>query len=590
MDKANKKSVSREISRRLSNSFFEKICSTPACLTYLLVISRKGMPMKTASIALDFVQNIRRSAMGVLVTLFAFAAPHQARAQETSVTDYFDDRAGAMALNYDTELYLCGMIHSQHTYDPVNSAVRAARTCVGWPNLLEDAEEYGIPMSFNLCGHDAVFGDDGPGELAKLDQFNLFHPVSHWWTNTWYSDAPPDGGDYKTVGNLSGSTRSYGLVYGGDMTEQAMNSAVPHEISFHTFGHGGLNKLPGYILDETFRLGRKYHKRIGSKITAQAPPWNGNPIEARYPIFVDHRIFVYNRFEETTSPPHEVIENLWVIARHRGFDAETDLRSEIDAVIEAGHVLAPYSHPEDGFSNPTRTGFWATLAHARDKVQAGELWATTLSEIGRYWEAKSDVVTQTSSGDGLTSVDISLANYDRETFGIPYLTFKSPMPDDSRYARISVDFPSNLVLNSNSSTVRVEDGMAVYTIYLNPDGNTRVNIEGVSDPYSDGVDINEPILTVETVTPVEPNAATPITIQAKTASTDTMYTVNLIYQHNTGARKSEIMTYKDGVWESQIGPFEAGDWVNYYVSATDNTSRRATTPNQRFIVKAETSE
>ncbi len=545
--------------------------------------------MARATGTMGAAQNATRFMIRFFFTFLAIVTPTHIWAQETSVTDYFDDRAGAMALNYDTELYLCGMIHSQHTYDPVKSAVRAARTRVGWPNLLEDAEAYGIPLSFNLCGHDAVFGDDGPGDLAKLDQFNLFHPVSHWWTNTWYSDAPPNGGDYRTVGDLSGYTRSYGLVYGGDLTEQTMNSSVPHEISFHTFGHGGLNKLPGYILDETFRLGRDYHKRIGSKITAQAPPWNGNPIEERYPIFVDHGIFVYSRFEETTAAPHEVIENLWVIARHRGFDADTDLRSEIDAVIADGHVLAPYSHPEDGFSNPERTGFWDTLAHAQAKVKSGELWATTLSEIGRYWEAKSDVGTVTRTVDGATTVDITLTDYDTETFGIPYLTFKSPMPDGSDFARISVDFPSNLVLDSNSSTVRVEDGMAIYTIYLNPVGTTRVRIEGVPAPHTTGVDINEPVLTVETTPPVEPPSATPVTIGAKTTSTDAIYTVNLIYERNTEARKSVIMTQRGGSWETEIGPFDPGEWVTYYVSATDNTGRRVVTPEKRFLVQAGTS-
>jgi len=532
----------------------------------------------------------RRFLTGSLAVLLAITAPASSLAQETTVTEYFDDRAGAMALNYDTELYLCGMIHSSKGHDPVNSAVRAARTRVGWPNLLEDAETYGIPQTFNLCGHDAVFGDDGPGELAKLDQFNLFHADEHWWTNTWYSDAPPNGGDYRTVGDLSGYTRSYGLVYGGDMTEAAMNASVPHEISFHTFGHGGLNKLPGFILDETFRLGRIYHKRIGNKITAQAPPWNGNPIEERYPIFVDHGIFLYNRFEETTSKPHEVIEDLWMIARHRGFDADTDLRDDIDAVIAAGHVLAPYSHPEDGFSNPVRDGFQKSLAHAQAKVQSGELWATTLSEIGRYWEAKSNVETITRTREGATEIDISLSDYNTGTFGIPYLTFKSPMPDGSEFARISVDFPSDLVLNSGSDTVRVEDGLAVYSLYLNPNGPTRVRIEGVAEPHAGGVDINTPVLTVETAPPVEPPAASPVTIRAQTASTDTIYTVNLIYQHNTGAKQSAIMTRKDGAWETEIGPFDAGDWVTYYVSATDNTTRRVVTPHQRFLVRAQAEE
>ena len=37
---------------------------------------------------------------------------------ETIVTPYFDGRAGAMALNFDTELYLCGMVHTAGGYNP----------------------------------------------------------------------------------------------------------------------------------------------------------------------------------------------------------------------------------------------------------------------------------------------------------------------------------------------------------------------------------------------------------------------------------------------------------------------------------------
>ena len=73
------------------------------------------------------------------------------------------------------------------------------------------------------------------------------------------------------------------------------------------------------------------------------------------------------------------------------FDANTDFRSTIDAAISGGIVFADYSHPEDGFDSPVRTGFQNSLAYAKTKVDSGELWATTLSEIGRYWEAKSDV-------------------------------------------------------------------------------------------------------------------------------------------------------------------------------------------------------
>jgi hypothetical protein len=522
------------------------------------------------------------TALSVVVALLV-AGPTSA--QVTTVTEYFDDRDAAMALNYDTELYLCGMIHSNNGYDPPTAAARAGETRVGWPNIIDDCETYGIPVSFNICGHEAVFGDNGPGDLTAIDITHSWHSDAHWSTNTWYSDAPPAGGNYLTVGDLSGTTRSYGLVYGGDLTERTMNSAVPFEISYHNFGHESLSDITETTMDDTFSLGVDYHKRIGSKLTAEAPPWNNNPLTSGYPIYVQNGIYVFNRMEGATGVPYEAIADLWVVPRNGAFDASTDLTSQIDAVITAGHVLAPYSHPEDGFESVTRTGFQTSLAYAQAKVASGELWATTLSEIGRYWEAKSDVSTVTQI-NGTTTVDVTLTGYDVARFGIPYLTFKSPMPNGEAYARITVDYPSSLVLNSESSTVRVVGGEAIYTIYLNPAADTHVQIEGVATPHTGGVDINTPVLTVDSTPPVGPLEATPITIQATTTSTDALYTVNLIYQRNSDAKGSAIMVDNAGTWETQIGPFTGGDSVTYYVSATDNSGRRITTADQNFVVQA----
>ncbi len=58
----------------------------------------------------------------------------------TAVTKYFDDRTAAMALNYDTELYLCGMIHSQADgYVPTSAATRSQKTRDGWPHIISSA-------------------------------------------------------------------------------------------------------------------------------------------------------------------------------------------------------------------------------------------------------------------------------------------------------------------------------------------------------------------------------------------------------------------------------------------------------------------
>ena len=511
-------------------------------------------------------------------------APEQVLA--TEITPYFDGRAAAMALNYDTELYLCGMLHSYNGYDPPTGAARSMNTRVGWPNILQDTATYGIPVSFNICGHEAVFGDTGRGEISEIDIFQPWHSDPYWATHTWYSDKPASGGNYLTMGDLSGTTTSYGLVYGGDLTEETLNSSVPHEISYHNFGHESLSDISAVVMDATFRAGVQFHKRIGSKIRAEAPPWNNNPQSEKYPIYVQNGIFVFNRMEGASSTPYEAIGNLWVIPRAGAFTASTDMTSLIDSAIANGVVLADYSHPEDGFQSSSRTGFQASLAHAKVKVNSGELWATTLSEIGRYWEAKSDAGVVSQLLGGKTVVDITLTGYDAPTFGIPYLTFKSSMPNGSAYAKITVDFPSAVTLDSNSPTVRVDAGEVTYTIYLNPAGATHVEIEGVDTAFTSGVDINKPVLAIASTPPAHPIHATPITIAATTQSTDDIYAVNLISQRNAEAKESRIMTLNGAAWESAIGPFNPGDVIRYYVSVTDNSGRREVSPPRQFTVLA----
>ena len=129
-------------------------------------------------------------------------------AAETSVAKYYNDTQAAMALNYDTELYMAGMIHSNGGYNPASAASRAQETLDGWPNIIADCETYGIPVSFNICGYEAVFGDAGRSEVNEIDVYHTWHSDSHWDTNTWYSDMPISGGNYLTVGDLSGFTRS----------------------------------------------------------------------------------------------------------------------------------------------------------------------------------------------------------------------------------------------------------------------------------------------------------------------------------------------------------------------------------------------
>jgi hypothetical protein len=531
--------------------------------------------------------------LSLVSTVLANPMPRTSKPQEiaaTIVTKYFDDRKAAMALNFDTELYLCGMIHSQSDgYVPTSAATRSQKTRDGWPHIISDAETYQIPLTFNICGHEAVFGDTGRSETAAID---VTYPDAaswsniHWQTYTWYSDKPEDGGNYQTTGDLSGYTRSYGLVYGGDLTEQTLNSSVPFEVSYHNFGHESLYHLTEAQVDSTLGLGVDYHKRIGNKVRSDAPPWNYNPPVGRYPILVDNGIFVYNRLEGAMSEPYEAYPNLWIIPRASQFTVDTNLTSWIDQAITGEVVLANYTHPENGFESTTRPNFQTSLAYAKSKVDSGDLWATTLSEIGRYWEAKSIASITAEIIDGITFVAVTLPGYDAELFGIPYLTFKSDMPNSNSNARITVDFPSTQSLNSDSETVRVADEQVTYSVYLNPSGTTHIEIEGLATPYTDGVDINEPVLTIDSTPPVEPPYATPITIEAISTSTDAIYSVNLIYQSNSGAKDSKIMTLNGSVWEATIGPFNPEDEISYYVSVTDNSGRRERSADKSFTIQA----
>ena len=50
-------------------------------------------------------------------------------AVETTIAKYYNNTKAVMTLNYDTELYMAGMIHSQNDgYDPPTAALRAQKT------------------------------------------------------------------------------------------------------------------------------------------------------------------------------------------------------------------------------------------------------------------------------------------------------------------------------------------------------------------------------------------------------------------------------------------------------------------------------
>jgi hypothetical protein len=163
----------------------------------------------------------------ILLISIAFIATFnsaQLEAADTTVAKYYNNTKGAMALNYDTEFYMGGMIHSAGGRNPSTAASRAQQSRDGWPNIISDCETYSIPVSFNICGYEAVFGDTGPNEVNEIDIYHPWHSDPYWSTNTWYSDMPPNGGNYMTIGDLSGYTRNYNLIYGGDITARTMNS------------------------------------------------------------------------------------------------------------------------------------------------------------------------------------------------------------------------------------------------------------------------------------------------------------------------------------------------------------------------------
>ena len=99
----------------------------------------------------------------------------QADAAQTSVAKYLDNRKAAMALNFDTELYIAAIHNRSYGHDPVMAAARGARCFTGWSNIIADCEANGIPVSFNICGHEAVFGDAGRSEVNEID---IYYPIA----------------------------------------------------------------------------------------------------------------------------------------------------------------------------------------------------------------------------------------------------------------------------------------------------------------------------------------------------------------------------------------------------------------------------
>jgi hypothetical protein len=160
------------------------------------------------------------------------------------------------------------------------------------------------------------------------------------------------------------------------------------------------------------------------------------------------------------------------------------------------------------------------------------------------------------------------------------------MPNNAGYAKITANYPSIQALNSTSPTVHVQNGSVIYSLYLNPSGTTSVVIEGVDTPYSSSNDINKPVLSVESISPINAIGAVPVKINASTNSTDAIYTTNIIYQRNSGAKDSKILNQTGaGQWETFLGPFNTGDNITYYVSTTDHSGRRVRSSEKFFKIK-----
>jgi hypothetical protein len=93
-----------------------------------------------------------------------------------------------------------------------------------------------------------------------------------------------------------------------------------------------------------------------------------------------------------------------------------------------------------------------------------------------------------------------------------------------------------------------------------------------------------PVLTVDSTPPETPPADKLVIIEAITNSTDSIYSVNIIYQRNDDAKDSKILDYNDGIWQASIGPFDTGDHISYYISVTDNSGRRERSADKSFVI------
>src|SRR3989338_4830360 len=496
----------------------------------------------------------------------------------TSIADYLDDRKAAMTLVFDTELYLA-KIHSKSGYLPINAQAEANNDKTGVMTILQDTATYGIPVTFAMTGHWPLFEDYG--EHNGIDTVHPWAGTSngwaddHWLSNSWYSDEIEGGGNYQT----------YPYIYGGNINEYILNASLMHEIGTHTFGHMQLDLINESALSAELSEAVSAWKPFAIKPTSLAPPWNANPQLSKYDEIISNGVFTYNKAGPYAQPA-EIAGDLWSVPRSLENFANNDLTAEINYIIENGLVMADYSHPVDVGGGNGRMNLQNNLAYMKSKVDSGELWATTQSEIARYWEAKSDAIIETYVINGTSKqVNVTLPGRSEERFGIPGLTLKTPVSNSSGIYKISVSYPSGVILNTNSSLVRNENGVLVYTVYVNPQGTTTITIEEVSSAFTSGSDTNFPYLQVSSASH-SVNASGAITITSAINSTDELYNVGVIYWTANSTKHAVSMSpaMQLGIWAADIGPFSSGDVVTYYIIAADNSGRRTLSPHRTFVV------
>jgi len=231
-----------------------------------------------------------------------------------------------------------------------------------------------LPLKNGASGAFSFTHDDGgPGNWHHAAQILHNHGLAGTFyligasVNSWYSDSGKPLPDWKF-----------------HVPQVLAARAMGHEVACHTYNHKRLTSLTHQEVEQQYALNRDYFLKWGIRLTGHAYP-NGatnaeiQEIASRYVHFARGVApLAQNPLEWSEINPLDI----------RLSASADSMISAIDAAV-AGNTWGVGVFHIDGDLGYPASQYEQIIAHAVQKVESGDLWVATFSDVAQYLRQRS---------------------------------------------------------------------------------------------------------------------------------------------------------------------------------------------------------